>query len=177
MRVSVAVLILVVMCAGPAAAQSAPRVEVAGGYAFLHDEDSTYNFPAGWVASVAARAASWFDAVAEASGSYKTLSIPGDAPTFTVYSIMAGPRFRLARAARVGGFGQVLFGAARASTTVVGVSDTVRDFAYQPGAGIDVALRRHLAARLEGDYRVVRAEGRNSKESRVLAAVVIGIGQ
>jgi hypothetical protein len=177
MRVGLAALILVVASSLPVAAQNAPRFELAGGYAFLHDEDSTYNFPGGWVASVAAPAASWLDAVAEAGGSYKTLSIPGDSPTFSVYSFMAGPRFRLVRSSRIGAFAQVLFGAARASTTVVGVSDTVRDFAYQPGAGVDVALQRHLAVRLEGDYRIVRAEGGNSRETRVLVAAVIGVGR
>jgi opacity protein-like surface antigen len=173
MRASIVTSILLVLSAARLAAQDAPALEVAAGYAFLHDQDSGYNFPAGWTASVAAHATSWFDAVADAGGSYKTLSIPGDHPKFSVYSVMGGPRFRLAHAGPVSPFAQVLFGVARAATTVVGVSETARDFAYQPGVGVDVALAPHLAARLEGDYRIIRAEGQNSKESRVVVAAVI----
>jgi opacity protein-like surface antigen len=177
MRVSLVVPVLLVLSAARLAAQDAAAVEVAGGYAFLNDQDSTYKFPAGWTASVGVRTTRWFDAIVDGGGSFKTLSIPGDPPRFTVYSLMGGPRFRLGHAGRVSPFAQVLFGVARATTTVVGISETARDFAYQPGAGIDVALRPHLAARLAGDYRLIRAEGQTSKESRVVVAAVIGIGR
>jgi len=177
MRVSLVVPVLLMLCAARLAAQDVTPVDVAAGYAFVHDEDSSYNFRSGWTVSVAAHVTRWFEAAADAGGSYKTLSIPGDPPKFTVYSLMGGPRFSLAHAGRIAPFAQVLFGVARATTTVVGVSESVRDFAYQPGAGVDVALRRHLAARLAADYRIIRAEGRNSKESRVVIAAVIGIGR
>jgi hypothetical protein len=71
-------------------------------------------------------------------------------------------------------FAQVLFGSARARTTVTGVSETVSDFSYQPGGGINLNLTDRLGVRFEGDYRIVRSGGHNSKEPRFVAAAVIG---
>ena len=67
--------------------------------------------------------------------------------------------------------------AARATTAVLDVAETVTDFAYQPGGGIVMTLGRNVGIRLEGDYRIVRAEGSNSKESRFVAAAVFGFGK
>jgi len=177
MRISLMLPVLLALSAARLAAQDAPRFEVAAGYAFLHDQDSSYNFPGGWTVSAAAGVTRWLDAVAEGGASYKTLSIPGDAPKFSVYDLMGGPRARLARAGRFSFLAQVLFGVARATTTVVGVSETATDFAYQPGGGIDIAIAPHLNARLAGDYRVIRVAGQNSKESRFVTAAVLGIGK
>jgi len=177
MRISLLVPVLLALSAARLAAQDAPPFEVAAGYAFLHDQDSSYNFPGGWTVSAAARVTRWIGAVAEGGASYKTLSIPGDAPKFSVYDLMGGPRVNLARVGRLSFSAQVLFGVARATTTVVGVSESATDFAYQPGAGVDVAIGPHLAARLAGDYRIIRASGQNSNESRFVTAVVLGIGK
>ena len=176
MRIAVVVFV-VMLHAAYVAAQDAPPVEVAAGYAFLNDRDSAYTFPAGWMVSVGAHVTPWLDLVADGGGSYKTLSIPGDRPQFKVYSVMGGPRVRFAHVNPISPFAQVLFGAARATTTVVDLRDVVTDFAYQPGAGLDVALRRDLAARFEVDYRIIRAESQNSKEWRIVLAAVLGIGR
>ena len=143
----------------------------------MHDQDSSYNFPGGWVVSVGATATRWLGLVGEIGGSRKTLSLPGDPPTLKVYTFMGGPRIGTARTDRVALFGQVLFGAARATTAVLDVAETVTDFAYQPGGGIVMTLGRNVGIRLEGDYRIVRAEGSNSKESRFVAAAVFGFGK
>lgn len=179
MRASSAALILVVVFIKPVAAhaQDAPRYEVAGGYSFMHDEDSSYNFPRGWVVSAAAFVSRWFGIVGEVGGSLKTLPLPGDPPKFRVYDFMGGPRVKTRRFSRIAPFAQVLFGAARASTTVVHVADTVTDFGYQPGGGIDASLRQNVAVRLEGDYRIIRADGRHSRESRFVVEAVFGFGK
>jgi hypothetical protein len=176
MRVGLALMLLATVVR-PVAAQpvGAPRYEVAAGYAYMHDNDSSYNFPGGWVVSAAAGATPWLWIVGEAGGSYKTLSIPGDPPKFTVYHFMGGPRVTVARDRRLSPFAQVLFGAARATTAVLDVRDTVTDFAYQPGVGIDFNLTRHAAVRLDGAYRIIRANGANSKEPRVAVAAVLGL--
>jgi hypothetical protein len=57
---------------------------------------------------------------------------------------------------------------------VLGIRETVTDFSYQPGGGIDLSLAGRLGVRFEGDYRIIRASGHNSKEPRVAAAAVIG---
>ena len=117
---------------------------------------------------------SWLGAVGEVSGSAKTLSIPGDKPKLRVYTFMAGPRFTRSAHTGVNPFAQVLLGSARASTSVLGIRDTVNDFSCQPGGGIDLSLAGRLGVRFEGDYRIIRASGHNSKEPRVVAAAVIG---
>jgi hypothetical protein len=180
MRLGSIVLILISMSVVSAAAQS-PRYEVAGGYQFMRDQDIakqnpdlSANFPAGWMASGGARLWGWLDAVGEVSGSMKTLSIPGDKPKLRVLTYMAGPRFERAAHPGINPFAQVLFGSARASNTLLGIRETVTDFSYQPGGGIDLNLARRFGVRLEGDYRIIRAGGHNSKEPRVVAAAVIG---
>jgi hypothetical protein len=179
MRFSLAALFLAAVIVSPLGAQapSAPRFEVAGGYSYLHDEDISENLPKGWVASFADNLTNWLGIVGEAGGNYKTLSIPGDPPKIKVHTLMGGPRFKANAYGPVAPFGQVLFGAAWARTSVLGVGDTVRDFAYQPGGGIDLNFRTNLRVRLEGDYRIIRAEGSNSKEPRFVAAAVFGFGR
>jgi outer membrane protein with beta-barrel domain len=183
MRLISAVFILISVSVVPAAAQSAdpPRYEAAGGYQFMRDQDIakqdpdlSANFPLGWVASGGAHLWGWVGAIGEVSGSYKTLSIPGDKPKLRVYTFMAGPRFTRTAHPGVNPFAQLLFGSARASTSVLGVRETVTDFSCQPGGGIDLNTARRLGLRLEGDYRIVRESGHNSKEPRVIAAAVIG---
>src|SRR5712691_11773275 len=179
MRVRVAVLLLVGLLAKPLAAQAADaaRWEVAGGYAFMHDEDISENFRQGWVASVTRNATNWLGLVGEVGGNYKTLSILGEPPRLKVYSFMGGPKFTAGVSSRIGLFAQVLLGAARASSSVLDVGDSTTGFAYQPGGGIDMHLAPHVGARVEADYRIIRSQGSNSKESRVVAVAVLGLGR
>ena len=181
MRLSAVILLLVSLSVVSLGAQSgSPRFEVAGGYQFMRDQDIakndkdlSANFPAGWMASGGVHLWSSVAAIGEVSGSMKTLNIPGDKPKLRVYTFMGGPRLRLARTG-VSPFAQILFGSARASTSVLGVRDTVTDFAYQPGGGVDLNTGRRVGVRLEGDYRIVRAGGHNSKQPRVIGAAVFG---
>ena len=180
MRFISAVLTLLFVSAVPLAAQStsARRYEVAAGYQLMHDQDIakagdlSANFPAGWMASGGAHVWRGLSAIGEVGGSAKTLSIPGDKPKLRVYTFMAGPRFTRAVHA-INPFAQVLLGSARASNSVLNIRETVTDFSYQPGGGIDLNVARRVGARFEGDYRIIRAEGHNSKEPRLIAAAVI----
>ena len=183
MRLTLAVLILISISVVSAAAQSTTplRYEVAGGYQFMRDQDMakqdpdlSANFPAGWMASGGAHLWGWLGAIGEVDGSTKTLSIPGDKPKLRVYTFMGGPRFTRSRHTGLNPFAQVLLGSARASSSVLGVRDTVTDFSYEPGGGIDLNMAGRLGVRFEGDYRIIRAARHNSKEPRVVAAAVIG---
>jgi outer membrane protein with beta-barrel domain len=174
-----AALLLTGMFVSPLAAQAqgTSRYEIAGGYSYLHDQDISENLSKGWVVSFGGRVVKWVDLVVEASGNYKTLSIPGDQPKIKVQTFMVGPRFTARAYGPVTPFAQVLFGAAWASTKVLDVGDSVRDFAYQPGGGVDFNLTPAFGVRLEGDYRIVRAGGSNSKEPRFVAEAVFGFGR
>ena len=181
MRISAVVMLLVSMSVMSLAAQSAPRYEAAAAYQFMrdqdiakHDPDLSANFPAGWMASGGVHLWGSLGAVGEVSGSSKTLSIPGDKPKLRVYTFMAGPRFRRPAHAGINPFAQVLFGSARASTSVLGIRETVTDFSYQPGGGVDLNSAGRFGVRLEGDYRIVRSGDHNSKEPRIVGAAVVG---
>jgi hypothetical protein len=179
MRVTCSALLLLGIFVRPAMAQApAPsRYEVAAGYLFMHDQDISENFPRGWVVSGAGNVTRWLGVVGEAGISDKTLDLLGEPPKLRVYTFMGGPRATARLSSRVAPFGQVLFGAARASSSVLDVGDSVTDFGYQPGGGVDVHLSSAVGVRLQADYRIVRSEGRNSKESRVIAAAVVGFGR
>jgi hypothetical protein len=166
----------------PAAAQAPTtgRYDVAGGYAFMRDQDIardnpdiSANFPAGWMASGSARVWRWLAVAGEVGGSSKTVAIPGDQPKLRVYTFLAGPRVRRPPGDRIVPFGQVLVGAARASTSVLTVTETVTDLAYQPGGGVDVMISGRLGVRAEGDWRIIRSDGTNSKEPRFTLGAVV----
>jgi len=183
MRSSLSLVVALIVSSAPAFAQSAastPRYDVAAGYAFMRDQDIatsnpdiSANFPAGWMVSAGATLSQWLGAAGQVSGSYKTVAIPGDRPKLRVYTFLAGPRVKRAYG-RISPFGQVLFGAAHASTSLLTVTDTTTNFAYQPGAGVDARLSERLGLRLQGDYRVIRADRAISKEPGVALAAVIG---
>ena len=182
MRSTCLVLVALAMPAVSAFAQPAThmRYDAAAGYVFMRDQDIantnpdiSANFPTGWLAGAGGTLTSWLGFAGEVSGSYKTVNLPGDRPKLRVYTFVAGPRVKPAHA-RIAPFGQVLFGAARATTTVVTVTDTTTNFAYQPGGGVDLNVSGRVGVRVEGDYRIIRAAGSNSKEPRFTLAAVIG---
>jgi opacity protein-like surface antigen len=159
----------------PASAQESgtppvPVVEVSGGYTFMRDLGDNsidgINFPAGWYASTTVNLNRWFGLVGEVTGSYKSnldlgieeLNMSTNASEHT---FMGGPRFA-AKAGRLMPFGQFLAGAAHLRATVdmpmdipghFGVSDT--QFAFQPGAGVNVLLTDNLGLHVAGDYRCI----------------------
>src|SRR5215471_17894860 len=133
MRTRAVILLLILISGASLSAQS--RYEVAGGYQFMRDQDLaknnpdlSANFPAGWMVSGGASLSNWLVAVGEISGSMKTLNIPGDKPKLRVYTFMAGPRIQRRRHSGLNPFGEVLFGSARATTSVLSVHETVTDF-------------------------------------------------
>jgi hypothetical protein len=179
------IAIVVVLISVPVASLSAQssdsgRYEVAAGYQFMHDQDLakqdpdlSANFPAGWLVSGGLKFGA-IAAIGEVSTTSKTLNIPGDKPHVRVSTFMGGPRMTAGKHAGVSPFAQVLFGSAWASTSLLSVSETVSHFSYQPGGGIDLNMSDRFGLRVEGDYRVIRASGHNSKEPRFAAAAVIG---
>lgn len=184
MRSNIVCVVVVLMASAvPVAAQSdgaTTRYDVAAGYAFMRDQDIaasnpdiSANFPVGWMAGAGVNLSSWFGAAGEVSGSYKTIAIPGDQPKVRVYAYLAGPRVKRVHG-RIAPFGQVLFGAAHASTSVLSATEATTKFAYQPGAGIDALLLPRLGIRFEGDYRIIRSDGANSKELGIAIAAVFG---
>ena len=167
-----------------------PRIEISGGYSFLHDLTIEENFPAGWYFSTAVNPLDWLGVVGEVTGAYKTmeenLALELDVQGYT---LMGGPRF-FRRFGHITPYGQFLMGAAygRIEATplpdlqaVLGSSsrsESSTEFAIQPGGGISIYMNDHVGVRLSMDYRriVFNEEEEDNSEFRMLTGIVIGFG-
>lgn len=187
MKLGGIVLCLCLLGTVPVKAQT-PRAEISGGYSFLHDQNRSENFPAGWVASATGNVNRWIGVTAEVGGNYRTCDNCQRGP-FTsqesrgtdlhlrVYTFMAGPRFAARAIPGVTPFAQILFGGAHISGGVEFDGALTSGLTYQPGGGVDIRVRPKVALRLQGDYRVVRTQGINGKQSRFLVGVVFWSGE
>ena len=187
MRVIGLGLLLILLSAPPANAQT-PRFEWSGAYSFMHDEDRSEDFPVGWVASFAGSVTDWAAAVAEVGASHRecencqrgpftSTEFRGTDRDLRVFTFLAGPRLVSRALSRVTPFGQVLLGGSHISGGVQFDGALTTGFTYQPGGGVDVQLSPNFGLRLQGDYRVTRTQGHNTKAPRFVAGVVWRQGQ
>ena len=180
-------LCLFLLGALPLNAQT-PRAEISGGYSFMHDNDRSEDFPAGWAASATGNVNRWIGVAAEVSGNYRTCENCQRGP-FTsqrflgtdlhlrVLTYMAGPRVAARAFAAVTPFAQVLFGGSHMSGGTQWDGALTTGFTYQPGAGVDINVTPRAGVRLQGDYRVIRTSGQDNHESRFLVGIVLRYGQ
>ena len=175
-RLSLLAALFAFAIAAPAAAQDVPKVEIAGGYSFLHDEE-THEDLHGWLASFAGNVNPWLAVTAEFGMNHTTV---GDDGHFDANAFMAGPRVSLRRSKAVP-FAHFLVGAHHEHHGEGGTFDEDETrFAWQLGGGLDVWLTPQAALRLGGDYRHIpdSHEGHeHHSELRFQAAVVVGLGR
>jgi hypothetical protein len=166
---------LMVAVAAPAMAQGAPKVEVGGGYNYLHVEDT--NVPAGWYGEVSGSLTPAFAIVGQVTANYKTTDVSNVDFDTTLATYMGGVRLNARAAGGLTPFAQVLFGVARtsASTDVVGVTvaDSVSDAALQLGGGVKF-VPGTIGVQVGADYLRVFSEDEGSNAFRFAAGVVIG---
>jgi hypothetical protein len=154
----------------------------------MRDMDRAEDFSTGWFGSVVGNVNSWIGIATEIGGNSRTCDKcqrgPFTSATFRgtdlhlrVFTFMAGPRFASHAVAAVTPFAQVLVGGSHASGGFQFDGALTTGSTYQPGAGVDLNVRPRVGIRLQGDYRVIRTQGHNSKESRFLAGVVFRSGQ
>ncbi len=158
------VLCLLLLGAVPSSAQT-PRVEISGGYSFMHDQDRAEDFPAGWFASATGNITDWIGAVAEIGGHHRECRncergpftsemFRGTDRDLRVFTFMAGPRVATRAMSRVMPFAQFLLGGSHISGGVQFDGALTTGFAYQPGGGVDVYVtpepRGSAAGRLPG---------------------------
>ena len=76
-------------------------------------------------------------------------------------------------------FLQVLAGAAKAKQTFLDESDTVTDFALQPGVGLELGTGGSVGFRIGADYRRVFSDGQDGgvNQWRATAGFVLRIGE
>lgn len=163
-------------------AQTATRLELFGGYSYLHDPagsilDATSgdsNFVRGWVAGAAESFKPWLAVVGEVARHTKTRTTYDGDVSLALTSFLGGARLSapigLARE-----FAQVLVGAVRGSGSAFGFSDSSTSFSAQGGGGLDVPLTQHFKTRFELDYRRISGSkaGRvPANQLRAVAAIV-----
>lgn len=187
MKAAAVVLCLSLLGAAPLFAADTPRFELAGSYAFMQDTTRSDTFPAGWAVTAIGNVNSWVGVVTEVGGHYRTCDncqrgpfasqrFRGTRLHLAVHTYMAGPRVASHANSFVTPFAQLLIGGSHMSggTEFDGALNT--GLTYQPGAGVDVRVARNAAIRVQGDYRIIRTSGRNNKQPRVLAGVVLTRG-
>ena len=86
-----------------------------------------------------------------------------------VTSFMGGVRFTSFASDRVRPFGQFLAGAERCCGST--------DFAWQPGGGVDLVVTDTMNLRALVDFRVVRFEGQDFRETRFTFGVSLPLGR
>lgn len=170
------VIAAIVLLAGARAvrAQGMPTAEGALGYAFMHDNDSSLDFPFGWIASVAGYATNWLVFVGEIGGSYRQQSSAIGDVTVKQHTFVTGPRFTMSARSRVALFGQALFGIAHGAVEVdvLGDDRAVRGtgFMMAPAAGVDFNFSSRRSLRFQVDSRSSRDEGETRRQLRFAAA-------
>jgi hypothetical protein len=176
MRVGLMVAVLAVAVSAPAMAQVTPSVEIGLGYAYMRDEEIDESFPLGWYADIAGNVNDWLGLVAEVGGSYKTISEEGFEEfdvDVSVHTLMGGLRLNR-RGDSANFYLQVLAGGAKAKVSLLDASESVTDFALQPGIGLEFGGNTRL--RIGADYRRIFSEGQGTDEWRATAGIVFGLG-
>jgi opacity protein-like surface antigen len=143
------------------AAQTAGRVDAAGGYAWLYDHDADVTFSQGWFASVGADVIGPLGVVGEVTSSTKSQTGLDVEFSLRVLGIIAGPRVAM-HTRRARPFAQALFGTTRSTSTYAfadrSLSDSRTFFTMQFGGGVDVPVVPHVAVRLGAYHRMFRAD-------------------
>jgi opacity protein-like surface antigen len=183
---------LVFLLTGVCLPQDAPRVQVFGGYQFVH-ANSGINIGGldsfalnGWDASLSGYFGRYLGFTADFAGTYGApkVVIPqiGQIGLNTdLYTFMFGPELRAANKSPFQPFAHALFGAAHVKGAVsvsgvggVSISDSNTGFAWAAGGGLDFKLLPLIGLRLgQFDYVQTRIGGNNQNNFRYSAGIVL----
>ncbi|OLE10073.1 MAG: hypothetical protein AUG89_13030 [Acidobacteria bacterium 13_1_20CM_4_56_7] len=180
-RVVVSLLGVLALFGGVARAQERQTVEVFAGYSYLRANPSTSGVDGfslnGGSASIAYNVNNWLSGVADLGG-YHSGDILGSGVDGTLSTYLFGPRVSYRHFGRVTPFGEVLFGVARAGSSVFATTDSENAFAMTVGGGLDYRLSSHLSLRpAKVDYLLTRFSEptlgtRNQNNLRVSTGIV-----
>ncbi len=161
MRKLFVLMLLMLMCAGAALAQDAPKAEVAGNYTYIHfSGGGNCNGASG---SVTGYLNSWFGVTGDFGACH--FGGGGSAQTY-----MFGPKVAYRSGGRVDPYFHLLFG----GTHVTGASA----FSMTLGGGFDYKLQDHFAIRVaQVEYYMTHFGGVRQNNFRFSAGVVIRIGK
>jgi outer membrane immunogenic protein len=167
---------VVLLSAVAASAQGAPKVEVFGGYSYVHTSYGGTTYTAnlnGGTASVSVNPTSWLGLVGDFGGYYGGVNLSYSGINGEIYTYMFGPKTTF-RMGRLTPFIQTLFGGVHASSgSVYGSQDA---FAMATGGGIDWNATAHLGVRLvQAEYLLTTLnDNANNRQNnaRISAGVV-----
>jgi opacity protein-like surface antigen len=160
MRKILCLMGLVCLFSLSAAAQDSSRIDLFGGYSYVHTSPgialSSFNANGG-VGSVAVNLNSWASIVGEVGGIHVS-SIHGTDVDANALTFLAGPKISFFRRAPLTPFVQVLAGFAHSDAAFNTVStSSFNGFALAPGVGLDWNVTHHVGLRLgQVDYLLTR---------------------
>lgn len=140
------------------------KVEVFGGYSFLHFNTSPSANLNGWEASGQYKFTDWLGGVADIDGHYGSIRGTGT----STYTYLFGPQ--VSWPARVSPFGHLLLGGAHNNTAGFGSSS----FSLALGGGIDTQINDQFSWRIfQGDYVLTQFGGGSQNNFRFSTGIVI----
>ncbi len=186
-----AVLLMLLPVVGPAVgkAQSVPKGEVFGGYAYSRIEGVNFN---GWNVNVAGNLNEHLGIVVEAAGGYgkdSFTSVLGDTSIDTsAHTIMIGPRITDRSTKMFTPFVHVLMGYARINEEITNVGNAATSFQFSggvngfglvAGGGVDIGNEGKFTYRLiQFDYFLLRGqESRKVQGARISTGFVLRLGE
>jgi hypothetical protein len=155
--------------AAPAAAQTSTKAEVGVSYSFLHMYE--VNAPVGFAFDFGKAITSIGNGSLGIVAEFGLNRFSGDdlVEAENQYSYMAGLRFAGPRTGRFRPFGQIVFGGLN--------SFEQKDFAMQPGAGVNINVRENMDWRVQVDIPVDFAESKTFTGFRFNVGLVWWVGQ
>ena len=167
-------------------AQDKPKVEVFGGYSFLHTSDSGVSLNSnGASGSIAFNANEWFGVVGDVGYYHGNPDVFGTDVSVNTFSYLFGPKIAMRHNEKFTPFLQALFGGARQKTTVnlsgISSSGSENAFAMALGGGFDVKVANSVAIRLvQAEYVLTKftdADDNRQNSVRISTGVVFRFGQ
>jgi hypothetical protein len=158
-------LLVLGLCAlASLSARAQDKVELFGGYSYLHFHTSPSSNLNGWEASGQYKFTDWLGGVGDFDGHYGSIN---GASTST-YTYLFGPQ--VSWPARVSPFGHLLLGGAHLSVAGFGNSS----FSMALGGGIDTRITDQFYWRIiQGDYLLTQFGGGSQNNFRFSTGVVI----
>jgi len=172
-RVTLVAVFLLFVAAIATAAEDAPKVELFGGYSFLHCNpgiDANCNLN-GWTASAAFKVNNSFGFVADFGGDYGTVKYND----MSVHSFLFGPKVAV-RKGKVTPFAQALFGVSQTRSDAYAAAYS--DFAMALGGGLDINAGEKVAIRIaQVEYIATQENAVLYNHFRYSAGVVLKLGK
>jgi hypothetical protein len=133
----------------------------------MRDAKDQVTFPEGWTAGGARSLTTWLSVVGDVDGQRKDIPALGGDIVLTSHAFTAGAR-AAAKLGPVKQFAQVTSGVLLLHGDAFGSGQTTTTWVIAPGLGLDYAVAKAWAARLEVDVRFVRT----GQQVRAVAAIV-----